>query len=142
MTANTVIRCGNHWLLTDEMQTQIQWITDRAIASRHTRQWAERFARAMLKRNGRVELFSVEEAQELADRERNERLRTAYFHALNSEVSRLAPDTSYYIPGVGCSAVCFAANENYARGIPAAKAAAEFVRTHKGRPIKREAACS
>lgn len=139
---STVIRCGNHWLLTDDMQTKVDWIEDRAVASRHTREWAQRFSRAMLKRNTRVELFTVEEVQALADRERQDKLRAAYFYALDAEVRRLAPDTSYYIPGVGCSSVCFAAHDNYARGIPAAQAAAEFVRTHKGRPINREAACS
>jgi hypothetical protein len=141
---STVIRCGNHWLMTDDILTQVEWVSDRALASRHTRQWAQRFARTMHKRNCRVELFTVAEAQALADRERQQRLRAAYFYALESEVRRLAPDTDYYIPGCGCAAYCYAVDGNFAAGVPAAKAAAEFVRTHKGRPFpKREAAaCS
>lgn len=68
----------------------------------------------------------------------------AYFYALESEVRRLAPDTDYYIPGCGCAAYCFAVDGNFAAGVPAAKAAAEFVRTHKGRPFPKgeAAACS
>lgn len=144
MIRNTVIRCGNHWLLTDDMQTQIQWITDRATASRHTRAWAQRFARKMLQRNCRVGLFTVEEAQELADRDRQQRLRASYYYALESAVRRLAPDVDYYIPGVGCASYAFAVDPAFARGIPAEHAAAEFVRTHKGRPFKKRetASCS
>jgi hypothetical protein len=140
MTANIVIRCGNHWLLTDTVATQVEWITDRALASRHTRRWAELFARKMLlQRNTRVDLFTVEEAQALADRERQQRLRAAYFYAIESEVRRLAPHTDYFIPGVGCCSWAFIVDANFAVGIPAAKAAAEFVRTRKGRPRKRRA---
>jgi hypothetical protein len=141
---DTLIHCGNHRLFTDDMQTEVKWIEDRAVASRHTRQWAKRFARKMLKKNTRVELFTVAEAQALADRERQQRLRAAYFYALESEVRRLAPDTDYSIPGCGCAAWCFAVDGNFAAGVPAVKAAAEFVRTHKGRPFtKRKAAvCS
>lgn len=131
---NTVIRFGNHWLMTDDTQTLIQWVTDRALASRHTRQWAERFSRA--KCHGRADLFTPEEAQALADRERHDRLRAAYFYALESEVRRLAPDRDFYVPGLGCASYCFAVDPNFARGIPATTAAAEFVRTNKGRPWK------
>lgn len=34
---STVIRCGNHWLMTDDILTQVEWVSDRSLASRHTR---------------------------------------------------------------------------------------------------------
>lgn len=132
---DTIIRFGNHWLLTDDVRTKVEWVSDRALASRHTRRWAERFSRA--KCHSRADLFTPEEAQALADRERQQRLRAAYFYALESEVRRLAPDTDYYIPGCGCAAYCFAVDPNFARGIRATTAAAGFVRAHKGRPYRK-----
>lgn len=128
-----IIRCGNHWLLTDDVRTKIDWVSDRALASRHTPKWAARFARDMLKRNTRVDLFTVDEAQALADRERRDRLRTAYFYALESEVRRLAPRVDFYIKGCGCEAWVYAVDPNFVAGVPFKKAARDFVRSYKQR---------
>ncbi len=128
-----VIRSGNHWLLTDDIRTKTDWVSDRALASRHTPEWAQRFAADRAKQNQRVEVFTVEEAQALADRERNARLRTAYYYALESEVRRLAPRVDFYIKGCGCDAWVYAVDPNFAAGIPVAKAARNFVRSYKRR---------
>lgn len=130
---NYVIRCGNHWLLTDDICTKVVWIRDRATASRHTHEWARRFAAAELKENRRVEVWTVEEAQALADADRLRRLRDAYFYALESEVTRLAPDIDFHIPGVGCAAYCFAVDSNFAAGITVHAAARVFLKNYKRR---------
>lgn len=128
-----VIRCGNHWLLTDEMRTKIEWIDDRAMASRHTLKWANGFAADELKENRRVDIFTVENAQALADDQRKCRLRAAYFYALEAEVMRLAPDIDFHIPGVGCAAYCFAVDPNFAAGVTVQDAARVFLKNYKRR---------
>jgi hypothetical protein len=129
-----IIRCGNHWLLTDDTRTKAEWVSDRALASRHTPKWAARFAVDHLKQfNSRVEVFTIHAAQQLADRERHDRLRSTYFYAVEAEVRRLAPRIDFYIRGVGCPAYCFAVDTNFEAGIPATKAARAFLKNYKRR---------
>lgn len=130
---NYVIRFGNHWLLTDNVRTKIDWVSDRATASRHTRKWVDRFAADYAQDHKRVEVYTVEQAQAEADQERQRKLRTAYFYALESEVKRLAPDIDFYIPGVGCAAYCFAVDPNFAAGVTVQAAARVFLKNYKRR---------
>ena len=130
---NYIIRCGNHWLLTDEVCTKVDWISDRAIASRHTREWANRFAADRLKQNSRVDIFTVENAQALANDERKCKLRSAYYYAMEAEINRLAPDIDFMIPGCGCCAWAYAVDPNFGAGVTVQAAARVFLKNYKRR---------
>lgn len=58
-----VIRCGNHWLQTDDHLTKPEW-THLAQATLHTKKWAEDFAKSQLKLNTRVEVILATKAIE------------------------------------------------------------------------------
>jgi hypothetical protein len=128
-----VIRFGNHWLLTDDVRTREEWVADRALASRHTREWAKQFAADYATDRKCVEVFTVEEVEALTERERRDRLRSAYFYALEAEIQQLAPDIDFYAPGVGCAAYCFAVDPNFGDGVTAQAAARVFLKNYRRR---------
>ena len=53
-----VIRCGNHWLQSDDHRTDPKWV-DLAHATLHTKAWCDEYAEVQLKLNTRVEVVPV-----------------------------------------------------------------------------------
>jgi hypothetical protein len=132
-----VVQYGNVWLQTDDITTKINWVDERAEASYHTREWAERFQERMRLESKRVHILTVEEAMKQARDRCQQQLRAAYFYAVEAEVRRLHPNVSFHIKGVGCAAWCFIVDINFAKGVPVEKAVRKFLkeykRTHPGK---------
>ena len=61
MDRTHVIRCGNHWLQSDDHRTDPKWV-DLAHATLHTKAWADEYAALQLKLNTRVEVIPVDVA--------------------------------------------------------------------------------
>lgn len=80
------IRYGNQWLLTDDHATEIQWVSDRAIASRHTKSWALKFQSAIAADFKTVELFPPDRLEGLTKFERESRLKRAWLARFEQEV--------------------------------------------------------
>ena len=130
-----VIQYGNCWLMTDDMQTEIKWVNDRAEASNHTYIWAMHFEKQMKKEGKTVYIMTLIEALKKATQYRFQELRSFYFYAIQAEVIRLLPGVDF--DGVsGAPPYAFSVDPAFAKGIPAKIAALNFVIDYASRNKK------
>lgn len=128
-----MIRYGNHWLLTDNMVTKVEWVDDLSVASLHQLEWAERFRDKMATECKTVTIINAADAIREAREESTRKLRSAYAYAFEAEIRRLAPDVNFHVPGLGCAAYWFGHDVPFANDVPVEKAAAEWLTDYKRR---------
>ncbi len=98
-----LIRFGNHWLMTDVHLTKVEWIEDRAVASRHSYKWACDFRTDMLRQHKTVKLILERDVEKMATDERHRRLKAAWLYAFEETV-RTTYRSTYTSNGMWTSA--------------------------------------
>ncbi len=87
-----VVQCGNHFLQTDDHRTKVEW-THLARASRHTKEWAEKFVLDYRREaNTIAHVIPLADAQESEYNQGLEQVKTHWTYAFEARVREIAGD--------------------------------------------------